>query len=103
MSLYGTCVVCSYEGFLNESIRLSENRAGDVCDDCSDYWLRGEEKCEECDGHGLVMSGDDCPDCDGSGVETCLPGYIEHKIKKGRELSPEEKKLTIEYGQSEAV
>ncbi|WP_448215273.1 hypothetical protein [Endozoicomonas sp. 2B-B] len=103
MSVYGKCVVCGVEESLNESIRLMDRQGGDVCDGCSDSWLTGEEKCEECNGHGSIYQEGDCFSCDGSGVEDFLPGYIEHKIKKGRELTPDEKRVAAEYGYAEAV
>ncbi|MGI9278228.1 MAG: hypothetical protein ACR2PX_01155 [Endozoicomonas sp.] len=91
MSVYGKCTVCRFEGFNDRT------EGGSVCEDCRDYWLFGEDNCDECGGHGLVMPGDECPDCDGSGVEKELPGYIAFKVDFGYDLTPKEKALVKKY------
>ena len=70
MSIYGKCTVCGQEDF-NERIK-----GGDVCDDCRDYWLFGEERCDECNGHGSIYELDDCSLCDGKGYLKDKPGYL---------------------------
>ena len=38
--------------------------------------LFGEERCDECNGHGSIYELDDCPDCDGKGYFKEKPGYL---------------------------
>ncbi len=91
MSVYSNCTVCGSEGF------NTRTHGGDICDECLDYWTRGEEECEECGGQGFVMPGDNCPDCSGSGVEKGLPGYIAHKVDNNYELTQRERQLVKKY------
>ncbi len=81
MSIYGNCTVCRVE-----VPDLERVKGGDVCEECLPYWIHGEEKCEECNGHGSIYEEGDCEACEGKGHFIEKPGYLVAKEEREAEV-----------------